>query len=245
MNNITIIIATRHRAGKLRRCLASIPLEPWIKVIVGCDGDPGMAVALLVSKSPYRPVDLVIASREHIGSIAMRNLMAPMAGDGLLQLCDDMDFQPGALQIALDSFNRHFPDDDGVLGIHQEGINSYHPTGVFLMGQRFLQRYPGKQLMFPGYRHYGAQEIHRLADSLGRFAFEPEAAVYHHHPGAHKDQADQTHQESQMCKEQDQVLSLERQREGKIWGQPETPKTKGVKKPPLDRAIKPEETETR
>jgi hypothetical protein len=245
MDNITIIIATRNRAGKLRRCLASIPLEPWIKVIVGCDGDPGMAVALLVSKSPYRPVDRVISSRGHIGSIAMRNLMAPMAGDGLLQLCDDMDVQPGAIEKALDSFNRHFPDDDGVLGIHQEGINSYHPTGVFLMGQRFLQRYPGKRILCPDYRHYGAQEIHRLADSLGRFAFEPEAAVYHHHPGAHKDQVDQTHQESQMCKEQDQVLSLERQRGCKIWGQPESSKTKGVKKPPLDRAIKPEETETR
>lgn len=245
MDSITVIIPTRNRAGKLRRCLEAIPLEPWIKVIVGCDGDPGMAIALLVSKSPYRPVDLVVTSRKQIGSIAMRNLLAPMAEDGLLQLCDDMDLQPGAIEKALDSFNRHFPDDDGVLGIHQEGINSYHPTGVYLMGQRFLQRYPSKQILFPGYRHFGAQEIHRLAESLGKFHLEREAAVYHHHPGAHKSEADSTHQESQMCKEQDRELSLERQREGKIWGQPETLKVKDLKRPPRDRAIKPEETETR
>lgn len=211
MKHITIIIPTRNRLEKLWSCLEAIPEESGIKVIVGCDGDPDTATELL---SPvYRPVDLVVVSREHIGSLRLCNLMTPMAEDGLLPLCDDMEFIPGALTRALEKFNQAFTDDDGVLGLHQEGISSYAPTGVCLIGRKFLSRYPGKQLFNTDYGHFGDVEIYELAHKLDRYEFGgKEVAVYHHH------EEDQTHCESRRCKKVDEVLRQKRRESGLIWG---------------------------
>lgn len=245
MDQITIIIPTRNRLQKLVRCLQSIPDHPGLKVIVGCDGDFTTAQALETGLAPFQKVDLVLWTRENIGSLAICNMMAPMIPDGLLPLCDDMELKPGAIEAALEVFNRLYSDDDGVVGFAQEGIPSFGPTAVSLIGRRFLDRYPGRRLFYPGYRHYGDQEIFLLADSLGKFHHEPAAVVYHYHPGIHKIESDQTHQETQMCKEKDQELAKKRREAGLIWGKPENEETKGLTRPPRDRAIKQEEVTTK
>jgi hypothetical protein len=167
-----------------------------------------------------------------------------MANDGLLPLCDDMEILPGAIEKALESFNRHFPDDDGVLGFHQEGIPHYSPGAIFLMGERFLNRYPGRRIFYPGYWHFGDSEVMLLAETLGKFHFEPQAAVYHHHPGIHKDEVDMTHQDARKKRQEDQELALERQNKGEIWGKDEE-MDKALTSPPRDRMLKPEEATAR
>lgn len=211
MDHITIAIPTRNRLGKLAECLRVIPREPWVRVVVGCDGDFRTAQALTNAEGDF-PHILVI-SPEHIGSMALCNLMSPLAEDGLLCLCDDMFILPGALEAAIERFNAVFPDDDGVLGIHQTGISSYAPTGVCLMGKKFLDRYPGKQVFNTAYGHFGDVEIFELANKLGKYKFGgQEVAVYHHH------EEDQTHHDGRKHKVHDAKLRQERRDAGQIWG---------------------------
>ena len=209
MKHITIVIPTRNRLMKLRKCLSAIPQLPWVSVIVGVDGDLDTMLSLELN----HPFQLAVYSSKHIGSMRTCNLITPMVGDGLLLLCDDMELLPGALEEALSAFNEAFPDDDGVLGFHQEGISSYAPTGVCLMGAKFLSRYPGKQVFNPEYGHFGDVEIYELAAKLDRYKFGgKEVAVYHHH------EEDQTHHEGRKSKVADATLRRTRREAGEIWG---------------------------
>ena len=209
MKHITIIIPTRNRVSKLARCLDAMPSAPWVSVIVGIDGD----ATTMFSLDFIHSYKLAIYSPEHIGSMRLCNLLVPMVEDGLLMLCDDMELLPNALEKALNAFNEAFPDDDGVLGIHQEGISSYAPTGVCLMGSKFLARYPDKQVFNPDYGHFGDVEIYELAAKLDRYKFGgKEIAVYHHH------EEDQTHHEGRKSKVADAVLRKSRRESGSIWG---------------------------
>jgi hypothetical protein len=194
------------------RCLECIPRHPWVKVVVGCDADSWTAQNL-VHPLVGTPPDFTLWSKKHLGSMRLCNLLAASVEDGLIPLCDDMELLPGALEKALEKFNQEFPDDDGVLGFHQEGLTSYAPTGLFLMGQKFLARYPGKQVFNTTYAHFGDVEIYELAHKLGKFKFGgKEVAVYHRH------EEDGTHKESRKIKAIDAALRKDRRESGQIWG---------------------------
>ncbi|GAG31022.1 unnamed protein product, partial [marine sediment metagenome] len=105
-----------------------------------------------------------------------------------------------------------------VLAFQIDGVSNYHESGVALVGQKFLQRYPDKQLFFPGYYHFGCQEIAWLARKLGRFQSEERLRLTHFHPAFHKHLIDQTHREARVYSERDHALIKERQAKGLIWG---------------------------
>ena len=192
MKNLDIVIATRDRYEKLKRALNSIPKKSFIKINIiidkGCNG-----------------------------AVYCRNLVIPKCEDGVLYATDDMTFEPNAIENALSAFNRKFPDDDGVVGFVQIPDN-FHPTGVALVGQKFLQRYPDKQLFNPEYFHFACQEIYWLASRLGKFHQEPTAIIRHYHPAFFKEEMDKTHQEARIHREKDHALMRERQAKGLIWG---------------------------
>ena len=211
MKKITITIATRNRLEKLRRCLASIPKLDWVTTWVYCDADEKTFHELIKE-------DIWVGcSLKHLGCAQIQNIMSASGEDGLLCLVDDATLYAQTLQIAIDSFNEHFPDDDGMLGLGQDGTTG-SPWGLFLLGQKFLQRFPGKQISFPGYWHFGDMEIHALADKLGKFHFEPAARVYHFHPDEHPEEKDQTHIDARVWKTEDFALFRERELAGLLWG---------------------------
>ena len=219
MQHLTIIIPTKNRLEKLYRCLNSIPREPWITVMVACDGNPDASEALEVSRISPR-CDMVVWCRQDMGVVARGNLVIPMVQDGLMGLADDVEFLPGTLEKAREIFNREFPDDDGVLGWHQEGLPGYCPTAICMIGQKFLCRYPGKQPMFPGYYHFCSDtEIYHLANKLGKFRFAgKDIAVFHHQGGYEGRPFDQTHHDSRVKQRDDAALYEQRQKAGLIWG---------------------------
>jgi len=213
MQEILIIVPTRHRFKPLRRMLDSCIQEPGVSIIVVCDGD----------RETFERLDdvqahnlQVLLSEEHIGAVACRNLASPMAEDGLLYATDDIIFQPEAIQKALRSFNYHFPDDDGVVGFRQ--LQEHHPCGIGLVGRKFLDRYPGRRLFYPGYWHFACQEIHWLASKFGRFHYEPDAVVDHQSPNQYRELLDQTHVEARLRRAEDHRLMERRKRSGGIWG---------------------------
>ena len=217
MKKLTVIIPTRFRYEKLIRCLDSIDDTYVDKIYVICDGD----------EQTYRKIDAIangslmqlILIEGHHGSVFCRNLITPIVNDGLLYAVDDIEFDKGAIEIAFARFNQTFPDDDGVVGFRQRGVNGTgHPTGVAIMGQKFLQRYPNKQPFFPGYFHFSCQEIHWLAEKLGRFSFEELASLYHHHPAFNSTELDQAHIDARIYKQKDHDLINKRKAMKKIWG---------------------------
>jgi hypothetical protein len=221
MYRLDILIPTRGRIAKLERLLATIPGQAWGVAIyprILADGD-------METYEHFKGNAKVTASyfEGHNGSVALRNYEAQLCPDGMLWAVDDMEFKPGAIESAVKAMIDHFPDGDGVIGFMQEG-SPFHPTGVGLMGQRFLNRFPNKQPFFPGYFLFACQEILWLCERIkygeGRDAFyqEPRAVVIHNHPCNHPEEMDQTHQDGRIHKREDMALIKARETAGLVWG---------------------------
>lgn len=221
MNHIDVVIPTRNRIKKLERTLATIPgTVRGVPVIIHvvCDGDKETEDYCIDHER-----DLIVYFLPgHNGAVFCRNAVIRGCTGAVLYAVDDIEFRPGAIGWAWAALNEHFPDGDGVVGFHQEG-NKYHPTGVAMVGQKFLKRYPDKNLFNPEYFHFACQEIYWLADKLGKFHTEKKAVLYHWHPATHKNEpkadADTTHAEARIHKKQDMNLIKYRETSGEIWGE--------------------------
>lgn len=221
MKRIDLVVPTRHRLAKLQRMLASVPevvmapvpaagIPIFIDVIFDDDWDG-------FEKLKTNGVIRKWGSEKHMGSVWCRNLLTPQVPDALLYGVDDIRFLPGSIESAALAMIQHFPDDDGVVGFVQTQPN-FHPSGMALMGAKFLARYPGKQPFFPGYFHFASQEVFDAANKLGKFYQCQTAKILHYHPGFQKNQMDFTHKEARAFKERDFQIRKERQLAGKIWG---------------------------
>ena len=225
--HVDIIIPTRNRTEKLRRCLESIDREPVgfsQEITVVCDGDAKTAIHLIRDEL----VDQVIHVRKHSGSVYCRNLATQMVEDNAMVLCvvDDMEFRPGMVENAVKAMKEHFPDGDGIIGLTMENKvrnkkkeTSGFYAGVSLVGQKFLQRYPNRKLFFPGYFLFAAQEVTNLAVKLGKIRMCEEARFIHYSPKKSGEGPDQTHLDGRKWKGVDRQLRKERSAEGLLWGE--------------------------
>jgi len=219
VKQIDIIIPTRNRWKKLERCLESIPREIsdiTLNVIVICDGDYETAQRLMASSDGL--VGQVFFVRKQRGSVFCRNLATQCAEDAVLYATDDIEFNPGAIEMAVKAMMKHFPDEDGIIGFNQIGKHQFSKTGVALVGQKFLRRYPNRKLFCPLYFHFSCQEIERLGDSINRLHLEKAAKLIHYHPSFNHKEADKTHIEARAYRYKDRKVSVDRRAKNLIWG---------------------------
>jgi len=219
MKWIDVIIPTRNRWAKLQRCLQSIPkevLQVELNIIIICDGDEITARQLLDDANGF--LGRIVYVREHSGSVYCRNLMTQCAEDAVLYATDDIEFRPGAIEAAVKSMAKHFPDGDGIIGFNQGDEHSFSAAGVGLLGQKFLRRYPHRKLFFPEYFHFSCQEIERLGNRLHRLHMEKEAKLIHYHPSFNHNEIDETHKEARVYRKKDLTISSRRRRTREIWG---------------------------
>ena len=222
MFNLDIVIPSRGRAIKLKRCLDSIDDRVHhgvqIKVIVIADGDEVTANFA----SWHKRVDRVIFNKEKRGSVYSRNLAISASEDAVLYAVDDMEFLPGSIEAAVKCMIDEYPDGDGVVGlrlanriIRKQKTGFY--AGVAIVGRRFLSRYPEKRLFYPGYVHFSAQEVTNLGVKLGKIMMCDEAQFIHHSPKKGGG-TDQTHKEGRAFRQHDTGLRKVRREEGLLWG---------------------------
>jgi len=219
MKHIDLIIPTRNRWEKLQRCLNSVPKTiPCyeLNVIIICDGDLQTAGRLLSSNEGR--IKQVVYVREQRGSVYCRNLMTQCADDAVLYATDDIEFKNGAIEAAAQAMVEHYPDGDGIIGFNQGKKQSFSPTGVALVGQKFLCRYPQRKLFFPEYFHFSCQEIERLGRKLDRLYLEMAAELIHYHPSFNHMEIDDTHKEARVKREADRRISVTRRAKKLIWG---------------------------
>lgn len=224
-----ILIPTRGRTEKLYKCLESIE---------GCKHEDKIHVGIIFDNdedgfSKFEPERFNLNSSCRLllsewsdaevpaGSVHCRNSVLSenrFKKHNVLYAVDDVVFKPGSIDAAIDELYENFPDGDGVIGFRQDG-NSFHPTGMALVGSRFVDRYPDRQLFYSGYFHFAAQEIHWHAEKLGKFKQGSEkVCVEHFHPQRPDVEIDKTHVDARKHKKRDMGLIKERQEKKLIWG---------------------------
>lgn len=219
MNKLLVMTPTRGRLDKLKNLLASIPIDKRLRICVVCDGDRATRDWLTKNQEPAG-VHTVLYIPEHCGSVAARNHAASnykfRKGEGLLYATDDIVFTEGAFDQIFKEFNAAFFDDDGVLGIQQS--ESHDPAGVGVIGLPFLDRYPTRHFLHPGYYHFAATEIRYFANRLGRFVSTNNPLVQHKHPAFYPEALDQTHKDARRFHHRDAQLKAEREAKNLVWG---------------------------
>lgn len=219
---LNIVVPTRNRFLKLVEMIKSIPQYSWMELHLGFDGDRTSFERFSRMTGYWKGggADLYF-SPSQVGSIKRRNMMTTRCRGSILWATDDITFIQGGIESAWSSLWREFPDGDGVVGFRQENAKpagNFCWTGVGIMGERFLERYPDKMISFPGYFHFGTREIETLAVKLKKLYRDENALIFHNHPDFYPKQMDTTHMEARMFHEQDVELKKNRQEQGLIWG---------------------------
>lgn len=215
---VTITIATKGRQAKLAACLRSIDY-PSARVFIGAESMEDMP-------SPFSTTtqirDIPVAVNIISGHpVQVHNHIAEQAGSEthILPISDDIIFEPGAIQSAVNELHTVFPDTDGVIGFDIRNMSQKDKCSYayMLIGKKFFNERLGRKLFHAEYHHfYADMELGENANKLGRFRMCHSAGLIHFHPSAGY-LADKTHREGRQEKwSHDHKIYMDRKQNGKI-----------------------------
>lgn len=161
-DKITITIASKGRRESLRRCINSIDVDARIIVLVTRPEDVDVDGIEVIIDSSLRPVQA-------------QNVLMPMAKGHILPVSDDVEFENGSIQKALNVL------DKNVVGFHTVNMTS-SPYAFMLISSEYYKEFGG---FYKEYKHFFADtEYGERASSIGRFNYCKEATLKHYHPSA-------------------------------------------------------------
>lgn len=206
---VNIIIPTYDRAEKLERA---------IKSIIGGDHRDVEIFVIIDGNSGYRMDSVnsfvtVFRNEERKDWVYSMNRVLREMGDmdAAIYASDDLQFPSYALSKATAVLREQFPDGDGVISLKQScaGVDS----AFGLMGGKFIERFPNRQVFCPDYIHYVSDvELGKFAKSINRFYFCGDVVLQHERAN------DKTRELGLKVLDIDRATEIERVRRGFLWG---------------------------
>lgn len=139
----------------------------------------------------------------------------------LMYLNDDIVLKDDTIKYTFELYPKFFPNFDGVVGIRQENIpeNQALPTAFGIIGYKFTENFPNKEILCPEYfRFYADRELYLYTTKTNKFKFSSVISLIHYHPAFYKHLADDTHKKVRLYWNKDHQTYLKRQELGYIWG---------------------------
>jgi glycosyltransferase involved in cell wall biosynthesis len=113
-------------------------------------------------------------------SKAWNDALALSTGDPVVLAADDLEWQPGWLDAALQTLSE-FPDGWGFVGFN-DGHWGPELSTHYLMSRRFVVEVLGGVIAWEAYSHsFNDREANARAQAAGRYAWCENARVHHHH----------------------------------------------------------------
>lgn len=175
---VSILFPTTGRPDRAVNCLRNLRDSVGtqsLEVVAAVDADPE-------SKRVLAPlVDVLDYSDGYRGcSQAWNDCLARSSGDPVVFAADDLVWEPGWLDRALERL-AEFPDGWGLVGFndgHWDESLSTH----YLMSRRFIIEVLGGVVAWPQYRHsFNDLEVNQRARAAGRYKWCAQAHVRHDH----------------------------------------------------------------
>jgi hypothetical protein len=196
MSELGVMICSRNRHDQLAKTLEAIDYGQPVLIF---DGD---------KKGHARFGGRLV--EPHSGTVFCRNIITSHAKTDILYSTDACTFKPGDIEKAHKRLYEKFKDGDGVIGIAQD--KDHHPTGVALVGHKFICRFPSKHLFCPYYFHFAAQEIQWHAHATGSFHYAKDIVL------THDIVIDESRTEARKLKDRDKFVRDFRKKHRLIWG---------------------------
>lgn len=177
---ISVLLATTGRPEMAKRCVQGI----WdttkghdVEIVAAVDNDQ-VTVRLLMD------LGCVVDARvQYRGcSKAWNDALSASHGDPVVLAADDLVWQPGWLDAALETLSE-FPDGWGMVGFNDGHWVGYIDVAThYLMSKRFIREVFGGVVAWENYKHsFNDAEANERARMAGRYAWCEDAKVYHSH----------------------------------------------------------------
>ncbi len=208
---VTIIIPTcsSERIPLLVKAVESIQAGEYKDVhpVIVADGNP--YIQDMANKKLHNVS--VILNPKRIGWIASVNrVLREFDSEYYVYASDDLFFPPDCIENAMRTMLQHFPDGKGVVSIGRR-----HRCCFGLLGRRWAEHFPDRQVFCPDYTHYHSDtELLRTVKELGVLAYMPEreSQVVHHRMN------DETRILARQVRSEDHAMRDRRKEKGYQWG---------------------------
>jgi glycosyltransferase involved in cell wall biosynthesis len=173
---ISVLLATMGRPEMALDTIQSLwDTVEGVEIVVAVDGPDE-------ELERFRHRDLILShSTEPRGSSRAWNDALELAtGDPIVLAADDLEFEPGWLDAALETLAQ-FEDGWGLVGFN-DGHWGPELSTHYLMSRRFIVEVLGGVVAWDCYRHsFNDREANARAVAAGRYAWCENARVYHRH----------------------------------------------------------------
>jgi glycosyltransferase involved in cell wall biosynthesis len=172
---ISVLLATMGRPDMAEAAVRSIRETAEVQIVVAIDGPA-------VDTQRFRNMGCMISyNPEPRGSSRAWNDALQMAtGDPIVLAADDLEFEPGWLDAALETLSQ-FEDGWGLVGFN-DGHWGPELSTHYLMSRRFIVEVLGGVVAWDCYHHsFNDREANARAVAAGRYAWCENARVYHRH----------------------------------------------------------------
>lgn len=183
-----------------------------VHIVVVVDGNPKIyeKVKKRIRKRHLHDVS-VILNEERIDWVASINrVLREFDSEYYIYASDDLIFPLDCIKNAMKTMRKCFPDGFGVISL------SKRTKCIFgLLGRKFADHFPNRQVFCPDFIHYGADsELFRIVKKLGKYAYPPERESQVEHFRL----KDETRQFARKARNRDGRLKYKRQEKGYRWG---------------------------
>lgn len=208
---VTVIIPTcsPERLPLLIKAVESIQAGSYkdVHVVVVADGNSYIAE---IANKKLRHVSVILNKERRDWVFSINRVLKDFDSPYYIYASDDLFFPPDCITYAMATMQKRFPDGFGVVTI---GKKNRCPFG--LMGRKFVEHFPDRQVFCPELIHYGGDsELMRAVCKLGIFAYPPqrESQV------KHQRLKDETWRISRRTRSRDREIYHKRQEKGYLWG---------------------------
>lgn len=206
--HVNVLITTWNRPQLLKQTVNSILASTYknLSIFVMVDGNP--ALIDMVSKLPVA----MIYNRERLDWIrSMNKGFFYTRGGAVIYSSDDLVFDKHCIEAAATKLKTKAPDGDALVAITQNIVGC--STAFGLVGRKFIDRFPRRQVFCPDYIHYVSDlEVGNFARNIGRCYMCPEAKVIHHRF------KDATFHKAKPVEKIDLRMKARRKEKGLLWG---------------------------
>ncbi len=223
---IEIAIPTKNREIKLLKCLGSIDLarkqiedKLFVYVYFSIEKEY-REIDFLLTKYPY--IFTRLLDKEYNASEFWNNHLKDSNADIFYYINDDVILAPDCLKNSIESMNKYFPNEDGVIGLNQENIPREQQCKAAFggIGREFINRFPKRQVFMPKYKRFFLdQELYEYSNKIGKFYFDETAKLIHMHPAFNPDWMDEIHVDVRKRLAKDKELHGDRKNRKLLWGE--------------------------
>lgn len=179
------------------------------KIVVVVDGNAELYEAIR-KKIPFFN-DSILLNEKRKGWIASINrIFKEFDSAYYIYASDDLVFPPDCIEKAMATMKEKFPDGYGIVTLGRK-----HKAIFGLIGNKWVEQFPDRQVFCPYYIHYGSDPEHTaFAHKIEKYAFPPdrESQVLHHRLN------DGTRRFSRKSRTKDLALYQSRKARNRIWG---------------------------